>query len=153
MVDDRRMHPELAGRGGGAGEGHGVLTGEVIEEITDTAANELHGALGKNARLDDAAECQLSQISRGGSGLDDSRYSRKKSRRQLLQHAPDGEVERVDVHCRPFERHTDVLAGEAAGFRQAFRRAIEVDMGVGQLAHALARIHEERGDAAVDVDP
>src|SRR6185437_5946388 len=137
----------------GAGEGHGVLTGEMIEEITDTAANELDGALGKEARLDDATECQLGQVGRGGRGLDDRGYSREKSRRQLFQHAPDGEVEGVDVHGRPFERHADVLAGEAAGFRQALRGAIDIDVRIGQLAHALARIHEEGGDAAVDVDP
>ena len=37
----------------------------MIEKITDTAANELHGALGKNARLDDAAKGQLGQVGLG----------------------------------------------------------------------------------------
>ena len=71
---------------------------------------------------------------------------------KLFQHAPDGEVERVDMHGRAFERHADVLTDERAGLRQHLDVAVDVDAAVRQLARAATRISEQRAEAAVDVD-
>jgi hypothetical protein len=43
---------QLAARCRRAGEGHDVLTSEVIEQITSAADDKLQRALGKNPRLD-----------------------------------------------------------------------------------------------------
>ena len=40
-----------------------------------------------------------------------------------------------------------------AALRQGLERAVEIDVAVRQLPRALAREHEHRADAAVDVDP
>ena len=56
------------------------------------------------------------------------------------------------MHRRAFERHAQVLADEAALLRQRLHRPLDVHAAVGQLAFALARVHEQRAEAAVDVD-
>ena len=49
------------------------------------------------------------------------------------------------------ERRADVLADEAAGFRQLLDRAVGQDMGIGHFPPALGGKDEHRADAAVDV--
>jgi hypothetical protein len=58
------------------------------------------------------AHRRLGEIGGGGRGLDDGGNASEQRRRQLLQHAPDREVERIDVHRRALERGHDVLALE-----------------------------------------
>ena len=74
-------------------------------------------------------------------------------RRQLLQHSPYREIEGVDVNGRALERQTNVLADEAPALREHLDGAIDINTAVGKLARTLAGVHEERADAAVDVDP
>ena len=64
-------------------------------------------------RLDDAPDDELGEVGGRGRGLDDRRHAGEQRRRQLLEHAPDREIERIDVHRRAFERHADVLADES----------------------------------------
>src|SRR5258708_40059701 len=95
----------------------------------------------------------LSQI-RGGRGrLDDCRNACKYRRRQLFEHPPDGKVECVDVHGRAFERDIDVLANKAARLRKTLDISIYINVAVGQFASTLARVDEQRADAAVNIDP
>ena len=110
----------------------------MIEQVAEAAADELQRALRQDARLDDAPDDELGEIGRRRRGLHDRRHAGEQRRRQLLQHAPHREVERVDVHRRAFERHADVLADERAALRQRLRRAVDVDAAVRQLARALA---------------
>ena len=72
--------------------------------------------------------------------------------RELLEHAPDREVERIDLHRDAGPRGPEVLAEEHAGLAELLGRAVEDHGVVGQLAGALAGIAEHRADAAVDVD-
>ncbi len=57
------------------------------------------------------------------------------------------------MHGCALERRTDVLADEAAAFRQSLDPAVEEDAAVRQLARTLAGEHQHRADASVDVDP
>ena len=57
------------------------------------------------------------------------------------------------MYCGALERHAHVLPHECPGLRQRFHAAIDVHAAVGQLTRTLARVHEQRADAAVDVDP
>ena len=76
------------------------------------------------------AEHQLGQ-ERGLAGwLDDGRYAREQVHRKLLEHAPDREVEGVDVHGHAFQRRHDVLADKAAGLAHHFRVAIDDEGGI-----------------------
>ena len=77
----------------------------------------------------------------------------RKVGRQLLQHAPAGEVEGVDVDRDALERHADVPPDEGAALRQRLDVAVDVEGLVGKLAAAPAGVGEERPDAALDVDP
>ena len=150
---DVGMPAQLLRRARRARERHGVLAVQVIEQIAEAAADQLQRAFRQDAGLDDAPDDQLREIGRRGRGLDDRGHAGEQRRRQLLEHAPHREVERVDVHGRAFERHADVLADERAGLRQHLDVAVDVDAAVRQLARALARIDEQRAEAAVDVDP
>jgi len=46
-----------------------------------------------------------------------------------------------------------VLSDKAAAFREALQAAVDIDLTVRQLARALAGVHEQRADTAVDIDP
>ena len=72
--------------------------------------------------------------------------------RELLEHPPDREVERVDLHRDAGPRGVDVLADERALPAEPLEAAVEDDGVVGQLAGALAGEAEEGADAALDVD-
>ena len=55
-------------------------------------------ALGEDAGLDDAAYDQLGEVRRLAGRLHDGRQPGQERRRELLEEAPDREVERVDLH-------------------------------------------------------
>jgi hypothetical protein len=136
-----------------AGERHHILAGEVIEQVSDAAADQLHRPLGQDPGPDDSPEHPLREVAGLGRRLDDRGDACKQRRRELLQHAPHGKVEGIDMHRRAFERHADVLADESAEPGERLHRPLDVDAAVGQLALALARVHEKRPEAAVDIDP
>ena len=120
--DDRRMRAQLLRRARRTRERHDVLARQMIEQIAEAAADQLQRALRQDAGLDDAPDHQLGEIGSRGRRLHDRRHAGQQRRRQLLEHAPDREVERVDVDRRAFQRHADVLADERAGLRQHLRR-------------------------------
>ncbi len=136
-----------------AREGHDILTAQMIEEVTHRAADQLERAVGKNSRVQHASEDLLGQIGGDGSGLDDDGDPRQESRCELLQHSPDGKVERVDVHGRAFQRNADVLSDEGCALGEGLDGTVDEHPLVGKLAHPLAGIDEQSADPAVDVDP
>ena len=113
---------ELAAGPGGAGEGDDVLAGDVVEQVAGRAGDELDGALGQDAALDDAADHELGQVGGLARRLHDRGNAGDEGRRDLLQHAPDREVEGVDVDRDAFERGQDVLGGEGRSPSTAPRR-------------------------------
>ena len=147
------MRPERLGRRRGAGEGHRVLAREVVEEAAEAAADELQRAFRQDPRLDDAPHDRLGKVGRRGRRLHDRRHAREERGGQLLEHAPDGEIERIDVDRGTLQRHADVLADERAALRQCLDVAVDEYVAVGELAAALAREHQHRADATIDVDP
>ena len=147
------MLAQLERGAGRAGKGDHVLAGQVLEKIPHSAAHQLHGACGQQARCQDAAEHALGEIAGLGGRFHDRRHPGQQCGRQLLQHPPYREVEGIDVHGRPFQGCADVLADKAAALGQPLEGAVDVDAAVGQLARALARVHEQGADAAVDVHP
>jgi hypothetical protein len=135
-----------------AGERDGVLLAELVQQRARAAADQLQAALGQDAGGDDLPDHRLGDVRRLAAGLDDAGQAREERGRELLEHAPDGEVEGVDLDRDAGPRGVDVLADEGAGATEPFRRPVEHDGVVGQLTGALARVGEERPDAAVDVD-
>jgi hypothetical protein len=125
----------------------------VLEQVANAAADQLHGARRQNPGFHHDAQGALGEIRGLGRRLDDRRHAREQRRRQLFQHAPDREVERVDVHRGALKRHTDVLADEGAGPGEGFEPAIHIHPAVGKLACALACINEQGADAPVDINP
>ena len=113
----RRRRP-VRGR---AGEGDDVLAGQVLEQVADAAADQLQRTLGQDAGFDDPADHRLGDVGGLAGRLDDRRHAGEQRGRQLLQHAPAGEVEGVDVDGRTLERHADVLADEAAALARGSR--------------------------------
>jgi hypothetical protein len=106
------VRPELGGRTCGPGEGHQVLASQVIEEVADAAGDHLQRPGGEHVHLDDTPYHELGQVGGRGRGLDDDRHAGKHSRRELLEHPPDREVECVDLNRRALERYANVLADE-----------------------------------------
>ncbi len=144
---------QLFGGALGAGEGDGVLAGQMIKEIADAAAQQLDRTFRQDSGFGDSAENELGQIAGARSRLDDRRHAGQQGGCELLEHSPAGKIERVDVHGRARARHVDVLPDEAAFLRQHFRLPVEIDTVVRHLAPAFAREHEQRRNAAVDVEP
>ena len=121
--------------------------------FAETAAHELQRALGQDAGLDDTPHDKLGEIGGRRRRLHDHGNAREHRRRQLLEHAPDRKIERVDVHGGAFARHIDMLADEAARSWTVPRRRHRDTGGVCELPRTLAREAEYRAYAAVDVDP
>ncbi len=153
VTHDGRMRAKLRCGRRRTRERDDVLAAEVVEQVADAAADELQGSRGQDPGLDDPTHDELGQVAGRRRGLDDCRHAGEQRWRELLEHAPDREIECIDMHGRAFERHAHVLADEAAALRQRLDAAVQVDMAVRQLTRPLAREHQHRADAAVDVDP
>ena len=153
VLDDRRARLELAAGPGGAGEGDGVLPGHVVEQVAGRAGDQLDRALGQDARLDDAADDEFGQVGGLAGRLHDRGDAGDEGRRDLLKHAPDREVEGVDVDRDAGQRGEDVLGGEGRVLRQHLDVAVGEDAGVRQLTAGLGGVGEQRAGAALDVDP
>ena len=136
-----------------AGEADHVLPGEMVEQVADPADDQLQRAIGEQPGVDHDPHRGFAQISGRAGRLDDGGHPREQGRGKLFEHAPHGEVEGVDVDRGAGHRRIDVLADEAAAFRQRLDRAVEQDVGVGELAAALRREAQQRASAALDVDP
>ena len=107
---------------------------------------------GRIAALDDQPHGRLGEIGRRGRGLGDDGQAGEDRRRELFQHAPDREIERVDLNRDAFAGNKDMLAHELSALGQELGVAVDQDMVVRQFAPALGGVDEQRPDAAVDVD-
>ncbi len=143
---------EVAGGVRGTGERDRVLFGEMVEERGDVAIDQLDRAVGKQTGLDHVVDDRAGQMGGIGGGLDDDGDAGDKHRTELLEHAPDGEVEGVDLQCESLPGGQDVAADEGAVLRQALDSPVEVDGRVRHLAAGDAGVGEEGADAAFDVD-
>ncbi len=151
-VEHLRVVAEQAGGVGRPGEAHLVVHGELVEQPVGAAGEQLQGALGQQSRLDDAPDDELGQVGRLRGRLDDAGHPGDERRRQLLEHPPDREVERVDLDRHAGARGVDVPPDEVTAATQLLDGSVEEDDVVGQLARAPRRDRHHRADAAVDVD-
>jgi hypothetical protein len=71
---------------------------------------------------------------------------------ELLQRAPDGEVEGVDLDGDAMPGSEDVLAGELAAAAERLDGALHEEGVIGQLAAGLAGVAEQDADAPVHVE-
>ena len=106
---------------------------EPVEQVAGAADHQLQAALGQQARLDDQAHRGFGEVAGRGGRLADAGHARQEAGRELLEQAPDREVEGVDVHRDAAARHQDVRAGEAALLAQRDRRAFVHQVARGQL--------------------
>ena len=151
-VQDGGVLAQRRAGGGRARERDRVLRAQLLEQPGGTAAQQLQGPLGQDARVDDAAYDRLGQVGGLARGLDDARHPGEERGGELLQEAPDREVERVDLHRDPGSGRVQVLPDEGAAPAELLARAVQHDGVVGELAGALGGEGEDRADAAVDVD-
>ena len=151
-VEHRRVLPQVGAGMRGAGERHRVLRPELLEQAGRAAAQQLQGSVGEQAGLEDPAYDELGEVRRLAGRLHDRGQAGQERGRELLEHPPDREVERVDLHRDAGPRGVDVLAEEGALAAEPLEPPVEVDGVVGQLTGALAGDAEHRADAAVDVD-
>ena len=151
-VQHGRVLAQVGTGRGGAGEGDGVLGTELLDQAGGAAAEQLQGALRQQAGLDDPSYDQLGEVRRLAGRLHDGGHAGQERGGELLQEAPDREVERVDLDGDPGTRGVDVPTEEGALPTELFGRTVEDDRVVGQLAGALGGEGEDGADAAVDVD-
>ena len=124
----------------------------MVEQIADAAADQLQRAFGQNSGFDDVAEHQFRQIGGLARRLDDGGDAGEQAGRELLQHAPAGKVEGVDVDGDARQRRQDMLRGERAVARQALGLAFDEERLRRQFAPAARGIGEQHAEAAFDVD-
>ncbi len=147
-----RMPLQFLRRIGRSGEGNDILAGQVVEQIPGRTHHELQHAFGQDPGLADHPHQFMGDVARDGRRLGDDGNTCEQGRGQLLQHAPAGKVERVDVNRHAAQRHHDVLAGERAALGESFDLAVQQERRIGKFATAFAGIGEQRADTAVDVD-
>ena len=126
--------------------------GEVIHEIADAAADQLQRAVRQNLGFNNATKHQLGQISRLARRLDERGNAGEQTRRDLLEHAPAGKVERVDVDGDAAQRRQNMLPDERAVARQRFDFAFDQKAVRRQLAPAARGVGKQHANAAFDVD-
>ena len=125
----------------------------MIQQIADTAADNLQRAVGQNAHVDDPARDQFGQIGTGRGRFHKAGHACDQGRGDLFQHAPDGEVESIDMNRNAQHRGKDVLAYERAVLGQLFDRTFGQNAGVGQFATGLGGEGQHGADPAVDIRP
>ena len=143
---------QLAGGVRGTGERNRVLFGEVVEERGDVTVDQLDRAVGEQTGFDHVVDDRAGQVGGVGGGFDDDRDAGDEHRSELLEHAPDGEVEGVDLQRESLPGGEDVATDEGAVLRQALDSAVEVDGRVRHLAAGDAGVGEEGADSAFDVN-
>ena len=151
-LGDAVQRREATGGAGRAGERDRVLFGELVEERGDVAGDELNRPFGQESGGDDVGDDGAGEVRGIGRGFDDDGDTCDEHRGELLEHAPHGEVERVDLQRQALTGGEDVAADEGAVLRQALDIAVEEDRRVRHLTACDARVGEERADAALDVD-
>src|SRR5699024_6772833 len=127
------------------GEGDVVAVVQVVEEDAGGAGDELDGTLGQDARLDHEAHAPGGDVAGGSRRLHQGGHARDEGGGELLQHAPDGEVEGVDLHRDAGHRGVDVGAQDARVAGEDLGGAVHDDVPVGQLAAALGGVGEQGG--------
>src|SRR6202165_2106270 len=148
---DRLVSPQRCGRVRASREGNEVLATEVIEQVADTAAPQLHGALRERSRRDDVAHHGGGEVCRRAGRFDDRRYSGEHRGRELLEHAPYREIECVDLQGDAGERRVHVPPDKGSFLADGLDVAVDEHVAVGQLAPGTAAVREERAAAAVDI--
>ena len=152
-ADQVRVRAQHDGRVGRAGEGHHVLRVQQLEQVAGTPDHQLQGAGRQQPRVVDRTHQRLGEKARGGGRLHDAGHTGQKARCELLQDAPDREVERVDVHGHAAPGHQHMRAGECILFADLHGRALVDQVARRQLGRRARGVACERADAAVDVHP
>jgi len=151
-LDNVRVGLEGAGGSGRAGECNQVPVVEVVDQVAGAAGDELQGPGRQDAGGEDVAHDGLGEVAGGRRRLHDGRHAGDERRGQLLKHAPDREVEGVDLAGDSGNAGVDVLTAEGAVAGERLDVAVDVNLTVGHLAPALGGQREQHSDAAVDVD-
>ncbi len=152
LVDEAVVALEHAARAGAAGEGDHVLVHHMVQQVARAAHDQLQRALGQDAAGDDVLHHGLGEVAGDGGGLHHGGHAGHPVDGALLQHAPDGEVEGVDVHGHALLGHHDVVADEGALLAGADGLAVHVERHVAQ-GTAQAGVGEQVADAALNVHP
>ena len=134
-------------------ECHAVAAVEMVEEVPRLTADQLQRALRQEVALDHDADRGLGHERRLRCRLDDRRDSRQERRGELLEHAPDREIERVDLDldAGPWGEHVD--AHERSISAEVLDLPIHDEVGVGKFSARSARVGQQDRGTAVDVEP
>ena len=116
--------------GGGAGERDVVAVVQVVQQVAGGAGDQLDRALGQHAGLEHQLDALLRDVAGGGGRLDHGGHAGDEGRGELLEHAPHGEVEGVDLHGHARDALVDVLADEGAIAGEGLHVAIDDHGGV-----------------------
>ena len=144
---------QLQRRVGRAGEGDDVAALEPVEQVAGRADDELQAPRGQQARAHHHPHQRLGEVARRRRRLGDAGHAGEEGRRELLEQAPDREVEGVDVDGDAAARHQDVGRRELPLLAEHDRRPFVQDVARRQLVAAHRRVGVERAGAALDVDP
>ncbi|MPM21378.1 hypothetical protein SDC9_67822 [bioreactor metagenome] len=137
--------------GGRAGEGHQVAVVQMVQQVAGRAGDELQRALRQQTGCDHQTDAGPGDVAGRGGRLDDGRHAGQEGRRELLQHAPDREVEGIDLHRHAGAAGVDVLTLEAVVLGEDLDRTVDDDVAVRQFTASLRGVGEQRPDATVDV--
>ena len=84
-----------------SGEGDDILAGQMVEEIAERTGDELDGPLRQHVGVEQDAKRRFGKIGRGTRGFHDRRDAGQERRSEFFQHAPHGEIERIDMDGNP----------------------------------------------------
>src|SRR5690606_4925031 len=126
LFDQARVALEHAAGVRAAGEGDHILVHYMVQDALRAAADELQGAFGQYAALDDVLHHGGGEVAGDGGGFHHGGHPGHPFYGHFLEHAPDGEVVCVDVHGHALLGHHDVVADEGAALAGLHGIAIHV---------------------------
>ena len=151
-LGDARVGFEHSARGGRSREGHHVALVNVVQDVSGGTTNQLERARREDAAFVNGGHHALGEKGGHRGGFDDGRNACQPIDSHFFQHAPDREVEGVDVHSDPLFGDQQVVSSECPLFSKWHEIAVGRKGCVGQLP-AKACIGKQIANASFNVDP
>ena len=105
----------------------------MIQQIAQIPRDQLSRTCGQQARCDDHLKGQFRHLTGRCCGFHNDRHPRQKRGCHFFQHAPNREIERIDVNGNAQFRGANMLPYKLSTAGKLFNLTIDIDMRIGHF--------------------
>ena len=102
----------------------------MIQQVTQIPCDQLNRACGQQSRCNDHLKGQFRHLTGRCCGFHNHGHPRQKRGRHFFQHAPNGEIERIDVNGNTQFWGANMLSHELSTTGKLFNLTIDIDMRI-----------------------